>query len=121
MKKLLTAGLLVASSFATSQAYAAAMECYVDTPAYDHYTTGSCFAMVWGENKATAVFRIKDAASKPISSVIWDGAAKSCGTGGTGCAVSIYAFRQYTATATVLYQDGTWGTASATASFEDGR
>ncbi|WDD96706.1 hypothetical protein [Thalassomonas actiniarum] len=120
MKKLLTAGLLVASSFATSQAYAAAMECYVDTPAYDQYTTGYCSALVWGANKATAVFRIKDAASKPISSVSWGGATASCGTGGAYCSITIYAFRQYTATAIVNYQDGTWSTASATASFEDG-
>ncbi|WP_281557383.1 hypothetical protein [Thalassomonas sp. RHCl1] len=120
MKKLLTTGLLVASCLATSQAYATAMECYVDTPAYDHFTTGHCSALIWGANKATAVFRIKDADSKPISSVIWGNAAASCGTGGAYCTIDIYAFRSYTATATVLYQDGSWGSASATAWLEDG-
>ncbi|WDE02885.1 hypothetical protein SG34_015685 [Thalassomonas viridans] len=60
MKKLLTAGLLTASSLVASQAYAATMECYVDTPAWDNYTPNSCFAMVWGANKATAVFRVQE-------------------------------------------------------------
>lgn len=120
MNKFLKAGILVASSVFGSQAMAANMECYVDTQAYDHFTPNHCMAMVWGANKATAVFRIAGA-SKAIDSVIWKDVAKSCGTSGTSCSITIRAFRTNKATATILYSDGTWGTASATASFEDGR
>ncbi|MBU2970049.1 hypothetical protein KO527_11870 [Pseudoalteromonas sp. C2R02] len=120
MNKFLKAGILVASSVFGSQAMAANMQCYVDTQAYDHFTADHCEALIFGANKATAVFRIVGA-SKPIDSVIWKDAAKSCGTSGTFCSVSIRAFRTNKATATILYSDGTWGSASATASFEDGR
>ena len=120
MNKFLKAGILVASSIFGSQAMAANMECYVDTQAYDQFTANHCAALIFGANKATAVFRIVGA-SKPINSVIWKDAAKSCGTSGTFCSISIRAFRPNKATATILYTDGTWDTASATASFEDGR
>ena len=119
MKKLLSAALLVVSSLATSQAFATTMECVVDPPAYDYFNPNHSSDVIYGANKAKVVFRIVD--SKPVRSVIWKDAAQSCGTSGTSCSFSIYPFREYTATATVLYQDGTWDTASAIAFFEDGR
>ncbi|SFC69189.1 hypothetical protein [Pseudoalteromonas denitrificans] len=120
MNKLLKTGILLASSLFGAQAMAVNMECYVDTQAYDHYTTNHCEALVWGASTATAVFRISGA-SKPIKSVIWSNAASSCGTSGTSCSFTIRAFRSNKAEALILYQDNTWGTASATALFEDGR
>ncbi|WP_028772061.1 hypothetical protein [Shewanella waksmanii] len=120
MNKFITAGLLVASSFMAQSASAATMECYVDTQAYDQYTPNHCFAMVWGARSATAVFRISGA-NKPINKVIWGDKASSCGTSGTSCSFSIRPFVSNKASATILYQDGTYETASATASFEDGR
>ena len=118
MKKIIGAGLLLASSFVASQASAATMECYVDTQAYDTFTPHQCFAVLWGQSKTTAVFRI--AGGKPINQVIWSGAASSCGVSGSSCSISIRAYKTYTARATVLYQDGTWDTASTSASFESG-
>ena len=120
MNKLITAGILVASSLFANQAMSATMECYVDTQAYDQYTPNRCDAIVWGARSATAAFRITGA-SKPINSVIWGDKASSCGTSGTSCSFTIRPFFPNKATATILYQDGTWETASATASFEDGR
>ncbi|WDE07107.1 hypothetical protein SG34_009550 [Thalassomonas viridans] len=120
MKKLIGAGLVLASSFVAAHASAATMECYVDTQAYDSFTPNQCFAVVWGQSRTTAVFRIAGSTGKPINQVIWSGAASSCGVSGSSCSISIRAYKTYTARATVLYQDGTWDTASATASFESG-
>jgi hypothetical protein len=120
MKNLLSVAAVIATGLFTSQASAADMECYVDTQAYDHFTSGHCFALIYGASSATAVFRIAGA-NKPISSVIWGDKASSCGTSGTSCSFTIRPFRANKASATILYQDGTWETASATASFEDGR
>lgn len=121
MKKLLSAGLLFACFFANSQTFAATMECYVDTIKFDTYKPNFCFAVVWGENTTTAAFRIQDNPSKVISSVVWGDDASSCGTTSDRyCSFTIRAFKAYTAKATILYQDGTWDTASANASFEDG-
>ncbi|MBB1268139.1 hypothetical protein [Shewanella sp. SR44-3] len=120
MKKFLSVAAVLSTSLFASQASAASMECYVDTQAYDQYTSGHCFALVYGARSATAVFRIAGA-NKPISSVIWGDKAASCGTSGTSCSFTIRPFVSNKASATILYQDGTWATASATASFEDGR
>jgi hypothetical protein len=121
MKKILQASLLCLSSVATSQAFSAEMECYIDTQAYDHYTANRCFAMVWGARKATAVFRVSGA-NKDINTVIWSDKASSCGSStSTSCSFSIGPFAPHKASATVLYSDGSWEKVSATASFEDGR
>ena len=120
MKKLLGFGLLLSTSLFSVQGLAASMECYVDTQAYDQYTQGHCNAVIYGARTATAVFRVTGA-SKPVDSVIWGDKAASCGTSGTSCSFSIRSFSVNKASATILYQDGTWDTASATASFEDGR
>ncbi|MEZ7279671.1 hypothetical protein EXT42_15695 [Pseudoalteromonas sp. CO302Y] len=120
MKKVLTSiGLLAASVFSV-HASADTMECYVDTQAYDQYTPNRCFAMVFGQTYATAVFRVVGDGST-IDSVIWSNDASSCGTSGTSCSYQIRAFRPSKAEATILYADGRWSKVSATASFEDGR
>ncbi|QLE84222.1 MULTISPECIES: hypothetical protein [Shewanella] len=120
MKKLITAGLVLVGSMIAAQASAATLECYVDTQGYDRYTKNHCFAMIPGQRTATAVFRISGAA-KPISSVIWGDKAASCGTRGTSCSFTITGFTTHKASATILYQDGTYESKSGTASFEDGR
>jgi hypothetical protein len=120
MKKMLSVAAIIATGLFASQASAAVMECFVDTQAYDHFTEGYCGAIVSNVRSTTAVFRVTGT-SKPINSVIWSEKASSCGTSGTSCSITIYPFHEYTAKATVLYQDGTWDTASAIAMFEDGR
>jgi hypothetical protein len=118
MKKLLSVGLLLASSFAASQAVATEMQCYVDTQAYDNYTSNACFA-INPATSTTASFRVT-ATNGTINSVIWGGDASSCGTAGTSCSITVRAYRQYNATATILYSNGTWETVSANASYERG-
>jgi opacity protein-like surface antigen len=120
MKKMLSAAAIIATGLFASQASAAVMECYIDTQAYDHYSAGECSAIIYGASQATAVFRVTGS-NKPVNSVIWGGATKSCGTAGTNCSITIRSYRVNNATATILYQDGTWDTASAIATFEDGR
>ncbi|MBB1384550.1 hypothetical protein H5119_03105 [Pseudoalteromonas sp. SG45-5] len=116
---LISMGIVLASIF-SAQASADQMECYVDTQAYDQFTPNHCSALIYGKNKATAVFRVIGNGSD-IDSVVWSNAASSCGVSGTSCSFSIRSFRGYKAEATVLYTDGTWSKVSATASFEDGR
>ena len=120
MKKMLSVATIIATGLFVAQASAASMECYVDTQAYDYFSLGSCNAVIANTNKATAVFRVTDT-NKPISSVVWGESATSCGTSGPLCSFTIGRIRQHTATATILYQDGTWDTASAVAWFEDDR
>ena len=120
MKKILTTAALIGCAIFSAQASADKMECYVDTQAYDQYTGGRCFAMVFGARSATAVFRVVGNGSN-IDSVQWSGAASSCGTRGTSCSFQIRPFRPYTAEALILYSNGTWSKVSATASYEDGR
>jgi hypothetical protein len=120
MKKILSVAAIIATGLFSAQASATVMECFVDTQAYDHFTEGYCGAIINNARSTTAVFRVTGT-SKPISSVIWSEKASSCGTSGTSCSITIYPFHEYTAKATVLYQDGTWEATSATASFEDGR
>lgn len=119
MKKLLSVSLLLASSFVASQATATEMQCYVDTQAYDNYTSNRCFAMN-PASSTTANFRIT-ATNGAIDSVIWGDHASSCGTTtGTTCSITINAYRSYTGSATILYTDGTWEKVSAKASYERG-
>ena len=120
MKKVLTIATLLAASVFSVQASASSMECYVDTQAYDQYTPNRCMALIYGQNKATAVFRVIGNGSA-IDSVIWSNAAQSCGTSGTSCSFEIRSFKPYKAEATILYTNGSWSKVSVIASFEDGR
>ncbi|MCL1125331.1 hypothetical protein [Shewanella surugensis] len=66
------------------------------------------------------IFRIVE--DKEISSVLWGGAAANkCTDQGSYCSFTIRSMNAYSVSATVLYEDGTYSTASAVASFEDGR
>lgn len=118
MKRLLSFGLLLASSFATSQVTATEMQCYVDTQAYDNYTSNRCFALN-PASSTTANFRVT-ATNGSINSVIWGEDTSSCGTAGTSCSITVRAYKTYTGSATILYSDGTWETVSAKASYERG-
>ncbi|ASP37817.1 hypothetical protein CHH28_03620 [Bacterioplanes sanyensis] len=120
MKKLLAASAFIVGGFFSAYASADHMECLVDTRAHDQYTPNTCFGLVYGASTATAVFRVVGNGSN-IDSVQWSGAAKSCGTSGTSCAVDIRPFRGHRAEALILYSNGTWSKVSATAFFEDGR
>lgn len=117
MKKFTKVVFGLMLSMGANAAMADTMSCYVDTTAYDEYRTNSCFAMVWGANTATAVFKVDDAPSG--SQILWSNS--SCSQTSSVCSTSIRAFQNYTMSATVLKPDGTWSQVQASASFEDGR
>ncbi|WP_299492831.1 hypothetical protein [uncultured Shewanella sp.] len=120
MKKIIKLSALIGLSVLGTNAMASTMECYVDTPAYDEFRSRTCFAMIYGQRYTTAVFRIVE--DKAIASVLWGGAAAGkCTDNGNYCSFTIRSMSAYSVSATVLYEDGTYGTASAVASFEDGR
>lgn len=120
MKRMMKFAIFAGLSLLGGNAMASTMECYVDTPAYDEFRSGTCFAMIYGQRYTTAVFRIVE--DKAIASVLWGGAANNkCTDNGNYCSFTIRSMTAYNVTATVLYEDGTYGSASAYASFEDGR
>ncbi|NMH65907.1 hypothetical protein [Shewanella salipaludis] len=58
--------------------------------------------------------------NKMVKSVIWSGNAKC--SGGTSCGVTVRAYSVNQASATILYQDGTWEqTNTATMEYETGK
>ncbi|MDP4486416.1 hypothetical protein CWB89_00085 [Pseudoalteromonas piscicida] len=66
----------------------------------------TCFGMDFSfGNSTTGKFYLTNI-SKPINKVIWNGDA-SC-SGGVECGLTVYAYQTHTATATILYKDGTY-------------
>lgn len=115
MKKMLLGALLASSSLYAS---ANTMSCYVDTPAYDHFSVSFCAAVIFnGPTTTPAVFRIDNPPSN-LQSVVWSDSA--CASTSTTCITSIRAYRPKTVTATVLKTDGTYYQVSATAEYELG-
>ena len=115
MKKLLMASALVIASAPT---LANTMSCYVDTPAYDEFTTSFCSALVYnGPTTTSAVFKVDNPPSN-VQSVIWSDSA--CSSTSTTCITTIRAYRPKTVTATVLKTDGTYFQVSASADYELG-
>lgn len=112
--RILAATLVLASS----SVFAGGMSCFVDSPAYDEFTPDNCETIVWGARTATAVFRIDNLPAR--YHIDWEKPA--CADNLTICSVSIRAFFNYTAKASVIDLDaGTVTEVSAVARFEDGR
>ncbi|MCY7296270.1 hypothetical protein [Alteromonas sp. a30] len=105
----LTSALLM-----TTQAFATDLVCDVYLkPGAGGNTLGNGTAHCDGfdfsfSNSTTGRFYLKNI-SKPIQQVIWQGGASSC-SGGTQCTVTLPAYSPKTATAIVLYDDGTYET-----------
>lgn len=115
MKKIIAGLLLASSSFAT---FGQSMSCYVDTPAYDTFTTSFCAGVIYnGPTTTSAVFRVDNPPSN-LQSVVWSDSA--CSSSSTMCITSIRAYKPKTVTATVLKTDGTYYQVSATAEYELG-
>lgn len=116
MKKAIIGAVLTLSSL---PALANSMSCYVDTPAYDNFTTNFCSAVIFnGPTTTSAVFRVNNAPSN-VQSVLWSDS--SCSSSSTTCITSVRAYKPKTVTATVLKTDGTFFQVSATAEYELGR
>ncbi|MFC3031714.1 hypothetical protein ACFOEE_04175 [Pseudoalteromonas fenneropenaei] len=122
MKKQIFAAAAVMLSALSFSSQAAQLKCNLTVKSGGNvwqngtsYCSGIDFSF---SNSTTGKFYI-EGASKPISRILWNGDA-NC-TGGTSCNMTIRAYRDYTATATILYQDGTYETTnSATMNYETG-
>ncbi len=90
------------------------MSCFVDTPAFDIFTTG------WCDNSGTArtttaVFRVDNPPSN--FTILWSNG--SCNSSSTTCFLPIRQYQTITLNATVLNNDNsTFTTTGATASYE---
>jgi len=111
----IVAGILL---IASSSAFASSgMSCFVDTPDYDEFTSGFCFAMIFGARTTTAVFRVDNPPAN--AHIDWD--HPDCPSSTTFCSVPIYAFHFLTVSALVIDLDSAYhNTVQATAYFEDG-
>lgn len=89
------------------------MKCYVDTPAYDHFTYDQCFSM-GNARTTTAVFNIENVPAG--STILWSDS--SCSNSSTWCLVPIRQYQSKNVSATVLKPNGTYSTTSATAYYE---
>lgn len=118
MKKLLVP--LVVGMMALP-ATAAQMECFIDTPAYDEWQTGSCYLMEYtmDYNPNSAVWRVTGM-NKPVSSILWSEATAGCTTTQEFCIQPITPYQTHLGKATILYTDGNWEMVQAPAYFETG-
>lgn len=105
-------------ALASSNTFAATMQCYVDTPAWDYYTNNSCFA-TGSATTTSANFKLTDLDGE-VNKVFWSGdGASACSSSSTQCSVPIRnRGRSIRLTADILYTNGTYQTASATAVYE---
>ena len=92
----------------------ASMSCFVDTPAFDQFTTGFCFS-VGTAFMTTAVFRIDNPPSN--FTILWSDSR--CSSNSLTCFLPIRHFQTITLSATVLNNsNNTFVNTSATARYE---
>ncbi|KZN50903.1 hypothetical protein [Pseudoalteromonas luteoviolacea] len=123
MKTTLKALTLVAGTFFAGSAFSADLVCDVYPKGNGNAWgngTKSCFGFDFSFGSSTSGrFYLKNV-TKPIQEVRWSGAAR-CGTSSTSCGVTVRAYSSTTASALILYKDGTWEqTNTARASYETG-
>lgn len=113
--------LLLPFLFVSSFANAAALQCYIETDAWDVPTLGGCGALEYTfDNKPNPVVWSLVHVTKPVQSVIWSDATASCPVGSFSCTTSIFPYTLNTGKATILYSDMTWEVVQAEAWFETG-
>lgn len=96
------------------RAGSSSMSCYVDTPAFDYFTTGSCFSAGFSRT-TTAVFRIDNLPSN--YSIDWHNS--NCNDNNDTCFLSISHYQTITLSATVFNNsNSTFQNVSATAHYE---
>ncbi|MDK1285747.1 hypothetical protein [Pseudoalteromonas umbrosa] len=124
MKTTMKAFTLLAGTFFASSALSAELVC-------DVYPKGNTTNHTWGNgtshcdgidmsfgNSTSGRFYLKNV-TKPIKEVQWSGSARC--SGGTSCNVTIRAYAGASASALILYKDGTWErTNTAYATYETG-
>ncbi|MDK1287967.1 hypothetical protein [Pseudoalteromonas umbrosa] len=123
MKTTLKALTLVAGTFFAGSAFSAELVCDVYPKGNGNSWgngTQNCFGIDFSFGTSTSGrFYLKNV-SKPIQEIQWNGAARCSGTS-TSCRVTVRAYSATSASALILYKDGTWEkTNTATASYETG-
>ncbi|MCO7189044.1 hypothetical protein CWB99_13630 [Pseudoalteromonas rubra] len=121
MKTTLKAFALIAGTFFAGSAFSAEMVCDVYPKSNGSSWgngTANCMGFDFSFGRSTSGrFYLKNV-SKPIQEVHWSGA--NC-SGGTSCSVTIRAYTTNSASALILYKDGTWErTNTANAEYETG-
>jgi hypothetical protein len=89
------------------------IKCFVDTPAYDHYTYNFCGSAGWART-TTAVFTIENVPAG--STIAWSNS--NCSSTNSTCFIPIRQYQSVSVTANVLKPNGTYTTVSATAFYE---
>jgi hypothetical protein len=122
MNKVLKALAIVSTTLFAGSAFAADLVCDVNPKRGGNSFgngTQNCNAMDFSfGNSTSGKFYLKNV-SKPISKVIWNGKARC--SGGTSCGVTVRAYSVNSASATILYKDGTYEvTNNARMSYETG-
>lgn len=107
----------------TQTAVAANMVCKLNVKSGGHVTgngTDYCSGIDFSFGSSTSGSYTIANVNKMVKSVIWSGNAKC--TSGTSCGVTVRAYSVNQASATILYQDGTWEqTNTATMEYETGK
>lgn len=122
MKTTIKAFALVAGTFFAGSAFSAQLVCDVYPKSGGHSWgngTANCSGIDFSFGSSTGGrFYLKNV-TKPIEQVSWSGDARC--SGGTSCNVTIRAYSNTSASALILYKDGTWErTNTASAYYETG-
>lgn len=107
---LIVALLLLAGLGTATNAQAANLACFVDTPAYDLYRPNACFAV--GASSSVAVFKVQNINPNNYD-IYWS--EPSCTTNSTQCVVSISPGQTKTVTASLVFRPEPEGTFTYTA------
>ncbi len=106
MKRMIINTFLIGTTVVTGSALSSEMQCFVDTLAYDTFTSGGCLSAA-PARVTSAVFKVSS--NNSISSIIWTGdASGQCATTDMTCSIDIRQYSSKNVGATVLYSDGTW-------------
>ncbi|KZN44398.1 hypothetical protein [Pseudoalteromonas luteoviolacea] len=124
MKTTIKALTLIASTVFAGQAFSAELVCAVYAKSGGSSWgngTANCEAFDYSFGNSTGGrFYLKNV-TKPVQEVRWSGSARCGTTTSTSCNATIRAYGANSATATILYKDGTWeSTNAATAYYETG-
>ncbi|KZN31653.1 hypothetical protein [Pseudoalteromonas luteoviolacea] len=124
MKTTVKALTLIAGTLFVGQAFSAELVCAVYAKSGGNSWgngTKNCMAFDYSfGNSTNGRFYLKNV-TKDIKEVRWNGDARCASSTSTSCNATIRAYSSNTATATILYKDGTWETTNtARANYETG-
>ncbi|MBQ4810036.1 hypothetical protein A7985_06130 [Pseudoalteromonas luteoviolacea] len=124
MKTTIKALTLIASTVFAGQAFSAELVCAVYAKSGGSSWgngTANCEAFDYSFGNSTGGRFYLKGVTKQIKEVRWSGAARCGTTTSSSCSATIRAYGTNSASATILYTDGTWEqTNTARASYETG-